>query len=43
MGLACVLPLLELQCMDSQNSLKGMRLSFLTFLMLCSLLQHMSF
>jgi hypothetical protein len=36
MGLACVLPLLELQCMDSQISLKCMGLLFLIFLVLCS-------
>ncbi len=31
------------QCMDSQNSLKGMGLLFITLLVLCNLLKHMSF
>jgi hypothetical protein len=31
------------QYMDSQNSLKGMGLLFITLLVLCSLLKHMSF
>jgi len=31
------------QYMDSQNSLKGMGLLFITLLVLCSLLKHMPF
>jgi len=31
------------QCMDFQNSLQGMGLLFITLLVLCSLLKHMSF